>query len=238
MKARTLLWRSVASTAMLATSAGTLWAQPALGPDAPPVVTKPTFQPAPASPVSEFTPPAGLTTAPVPAPTPPAQPGRLAAVVNGEPIPVEEVELFLKQRPVPPQLSDEQRRQLKMEVVGMIVDDHLLQQFLRGNTPAVKEDEINKWLAELEKTLKSQGHTLAEFYKERGLSEQRVRQNVCMLRGQLREPAPERGRSSAITRKTATSSTRSRCGRATSCCVCRRPRRRRRSRRPGRSSPR
>jgi hypothetical protein len=118
---------------------------------------------------------------PPPAPTPMAAPGKLAATVNGEAIPMEEVELFLKQRPVPPQLSDEQRRQIRLEVVGMIVDDHLLQQFLRTNAPAVKDTDVTKWLVELEKSLKSQGHTLAEFYKERGLNEQRVRQNVSSM---------------------------------------------------------
>src|SRR5262249_35330294 len=51
-------------------------------------------------------------------------------------------------------------------------------QFLRGNAPPVKEADINKWLSELEKNLKSSGHTLQEFYKERGLNEQRIRENV------------------------------------------------------------
>lgn len=143
------------SMAVLAAAAGTLSAQPA------PVPTSPQTMPVPEA--------------------MPGAPNKLAAVVNGEPIPVEEVELFLKQRPVPPQLTDEQRRQLRMEVVGMIVDDHLLQQFLRGNAPPVKDEDISKWLTELEKSLKSQGHTLQEFYKERGLSEQRVRKNVSSM---------------------------------------------------------
>ena len=166
MKPR-LLWSGVASTALLGATAGSLPAQaPSPNPVAPtPVAGQPNpyAQPthAPETPMAAPT--------PAPTPTPPAQPGRLAAVVNGEPIQVEEVELFLKQRPVPPQLTDEQRRQLKMEVVGMIVDDHLLQQFLRGNSPPVKDEDVNKWLSELEKSLKSQGHTLQEFYKERGL---------------------------------------------------------------------
>lgn len=190
MKARRLLWGGVASTALLGATVGSLPAQaPAPSPVVPsPVAGKPSAYTVPESPI---TPPSAPAPAPAPAAVPapvapgqavaPGQPGRLAAVVNGEAIPVEEVELFLKQRPVPPQLTDEQRRQLKMEVVGMIVDDHLLQQFLRGNAPPVKDDDINKWLSELEKTLKSQGHTLQEFYRERGLSEQRVRQNVSSM---------------------------------------------------------
>jgi peptidyl-prolyl cis-trans isomerase C len=110
-----------------------------------------------------------------------ATPAKLAAVVNGEPIPMEEVERFLKDRPVPPQLSDEQRRQLRFEIVGMLVDDHLLQQFLKTNAPPVKEADVNKWLVELEAGLKSQGHTLKEFYQERGVTEQQVRKNVSNM---------------------------------------------------------
>jgi peptidyl-prolyl cis-trans isomerase C len=119
-----------------------------------------------------------------PAITPAAQtaaPAKLAAVVNGEPIPMEDVERFFKERPIPPQLTEEQRRQIKLEVVGMLVDDHLLQQFLKSNAPPAKEADINKWFVELEAGLKSQGHTLKEFYVERGLTEAQVRKNVSNM---------------------------------------------------------
>jgi hypothetical protein len=121
---------------------------------------------------------AGPAAAQVP---PPAATIKPAALVNGESISLDEVESFLKQRPVPPQLTDAQRHQLRLEVVGMLIDDHLMQQFLRVNAPPVKDADVNKWLADLEASLKKQGHTLQEFYRERGLSETEIRHHVSNM---------------------------------------------------------
>src|SRR5262249_4090694 len=41
-----------------------------------------------------------------------------------------------------------------------------------------EEADIARWMSQLEATLKAQGHTLGEFYKERGLSEEQLRQSV------------------------------------------------------------
>lgn len=101
------------------------------------------------------------------------------ALVNGEAVTQSEVDAVLKNRPAPS--SDSQLRQMRLEVVGTLIDDHLMQQYLRAHGPRVQETDIARWLSQLEANLKSQGHTLQEFYKERGLSEEQLRHSVSSM---------------------------------------------------------
>src|SRR5439155_400568 len=72
-----------------------------------------------------------LLTAPTPAQAPAAA-GKPAAVVNGEPIPLAEVDAILKaQGPTAVKVTEAQRRQMAHEVLDVLVDDLLFQQFLR-----------------------------------------------------------------------------------------------------------
>src|SRR2546430_8497762 len=94
-----------------------------------------------------------------------------AALVNGEPITIEEVEAVLLHEPPtanPP--TEVQRRQIQLEALSLLIDDRLVQQFLRKNGPPVSPVEVNKKLAELESGLKAQGRTMADFLKENGLT--------------------------------------------------------------------
>src|SRR5581483_4276183 len=96
-----------------------------------------------------------------------AQPGaapKPAALVNGEPISVADVEHVLKmQGPSPTPLTELQKKQMRQEVLSMLIDDLLMQQFLRKHGPKVDPAEVNKRLAELESSLKTQGKTMTEF---------------------------------------------------------------------------
>jgi parvulin-like peptidyl-prolyl isomerase len=94
-----------------------------------------------------------------------------AALVNGEPITIEEVEAVLMHGPPTPNPPTEvQRRQMQLEALSMLIDDRLVEQFLHKNGPPVPPAEMNKKMAELESGLKAQGRTMADFLKENGLT--------------------------------------------------------------------
>jgi len=94
-----------------------------------------------------------------------------AAMVNGEPIMIEEIDAVLKHEPASPNPPTEiQRRQMQLEALSLIIDDRLVQQFLRKNGPAIPPAEVHKKIAELESSLKIQGRTVNDFLKENGLT--------------------------------------------------------------------
>jgi len=94
-----------------------------------------------------------------------------AALVNGEPIQMEEIDAVLKHEPPTPNAPSEiQRRQMQLEALSLVIDDRLVQQFLRKNGPAIPPAEVQKKLAELESSLKVQGRTVNDFLKENGLT--------------------------------------------------------------------
>jgi peptidyl-prolyl cis-trans isomerase C len=109
----------------------------------------------------------------------PAAAPKPAAVVNGTAITMAEVEAVLKQSgPTPTPLTEVQRRQMQLEAVHMLVDEQLLQQFLRKNGPRVTPAEVNARVNDLVGKLKMDGKTLQDFYKETGQSEAQLRENI------------------------------------------------------------
>src|SRR5207247_3281230 len=105
-----------------------------------------------------------------------------AAVVNGEVITLAEVEAVLKkQGPTAVPATEGQRRILQRDVVEMLIDDLLMQQFLRKNGTKVEPAEVNKKLAELEASLKAQQRTLQDFYKETSQTQEQVRQSIVTM---------------------------------------------------------
>jgi peptidyl-prolyl cis-trans isomerase C len=95
-----------------------------------------------------------------------------------------EVESVLKQAgPTATPLTEVQRKQLQVEAVGMLIDDLLMEKFLKKNAPQVHVAEVDKKVAELTASLKQQGKSLADFCKESGQNEAQVRTNMLnMLR--------------------------------------------------------
>jgi peptidyl-prolyl cis-trans isomerase C len=115
------------------------------------------------------------TQSPRPAPKP-------AAVVDGSTITMAEVESVLKQAgPTATALTEAQRKQLRVEAVGMLIDDLLMEKFLRKNGPRIDPAEVNKKVVELEVSLKQQGKTLADFSKESGQNEAQLRTNIVNM---------------------------------------------------------
>jgi parvulin-like peptidyl-prolyl isomerase len=104
------------------------------------------------------------------------------AVVEGMPITFAEVEAVLKQAPpTPAPLTEVQRKQMQMEAVGMLIDDILLEKFLRKNGPTIPVAEVDKRVAELADSLKKQGKTLQDFCKDTAQTDAQLRSNILTM---------------------------------------------------------
>jgi peptidyl-prolyl cis-trans isomerase C len=116
---------------------------------------------------------------PARAPEPPA---RVAAVVNGESIPLSDVEAILKARPVPgDRPTDSEYRDMQREALDMLVDDLLLKQFLRKSVPSIRPAEVNTRLGELKDALKAQGQTIEAYCRESGQTTEQIRDNLITM---------------------------------------------------------
>jgi peptidyl-prolyl cis-trans isomerase C len=108
-----------------------------------------------------------------------AQPPGTAAVVNGEPIPLAQVEAELQCRPPSAAaLTASQQRELKLAVVNGLIDVALERQFLRKNGPPIKSSEIDQGLAALQTAQVAVGKTLADYYRDTKQTEEQVRANI------------------------------------------------------------
>jgi peptidyl-prolyl cis-trans isomerase C len=56
-----------------------------------------------------------------------------------------------------------------------------MERFLQANGPKVTPKEVQQWLGQLEGSLKTQGHTLQDFCRERNLTRPQLEQNVVSL---------------------------------------------------------
>lgn len=118
-----------------------------------------------------------------------------AAVVNGEAIPLSEVESILALRPVQPfPIPDAQQRLIRHEIVEMLISEKLMKQYLAKHTPAVDQTEVAKQMGALMDSLKAQGKTLAEFCKESRQTESQLRAgiiNMIQFNAHARQSATE-----------------------------------------------
>ena len=85
---------------------------------------------------------------------------QLAASVNGEVITISEVEQVIRQRLADGHTPPERFEELRQEVLGMLIDDSLVRQYLSKNGPRVPDGDIQRWLSQLEGKLKTDGKTL------------------------------------------------------------------------------
>jgi peptidyl-prolyl cis-trans isomerase C len=125
---------------------------------------------------------AGMLLAQSPGAEPKAAESKVAAVVNGETITLADVETVLQMRgPLPVELPAAKRRQLQYEALGLLMDNVLMEQFLRKSGPRIDEAEVNKRLTELEQSIKKAGKTLTDYYKESKQTETQVRQALLQM---------------------------------------------------------
>jgi peptidyl-prolyl cis-trans isomerase C len=83
--------------------------------------------------------------------------------------------------PLPVELPAAKRRQLQYEALGLLMDNVLMEQFLRKSGPRIDEAEVNKRLTELEQSIKKAGKTLTDYYKESKQTETQVRQALLQM---------------------------------------------------------
>lgn len=121
-------------------------------------------------------------TKPVPAKTTSTKPAanKAVATVNGESITWSQLEPILKHAgPTPPETSDQTRREMHREAVGMLIDDLLVKQFLKKHVPAVPKAEVDKKMSELAEGLKANKKSMTDLCKESGQTEAEIRENIA-----------------------------------------------------------
>jgi parvulin-like peptidyl-prolyl isomerase len=103
-----------------------------------------------------------------------------AAVVNGVPISMAELEQVLKQAgPFPVEVPVSQHKMMQMEVLSILIDNMLLEQFLKGTGVQVPTGEVEKKIAELSEGMKKQNKTLADFLRESSQTEAQLRADLA-----------------------------------------------------------
>src|SRR5205807_4918027 len=88
-------------------------------------------------------------------------PAKPAAVVDGYAITMRELEAVLKAAPptaVP--LTEAQKKQINRDILEMMINDMLFQQFVRRVGPRINVAEVDKLVYELVDGLRKQGKTL------------------------------------------------------------------------------
>ncbi len=111
-----------------------------------------------------------------------ATPAKPAAVVNGEPISMTDLDTVLRMAgPMPVELPADKKRAIQREALAALVDDLLFRQFLRQNGTRVDPAEVNKKLDEMKEGLKRDGKTLDDFLKHSGQTEAQVRTNLLHM---------------------------------------------------------
>jgi parvulin-like peptidyl-prolyl isomerase len=120
---------------------------------------------------------------------PPAA-GPVAATVNGEPIPLDQVDQFIRTRFPGLPLTPTQLKALRTEVANDFADDLLVRQFLRKSGPKVDPAEVDRQLAAFADSLKAKGQTLAGYLKDTHQTEAGLREtwaDLIALQGYVRE---------------------------------------------------
>jgi parvulin-like peptidyl-prolyl isomerase len=108
-----------------------------------------------------------------------------AATVNGEPIAMADldrvVEMIVKEKFKMQPPTDVQRRQVRLEMLTLLINDLLMKQFLRKNATAADAVEIDKQFVEFVASLKNQKppRTLQEFTQETGQGEVQIKGNIA-----------------------------------------------------------
>ena len=101
------------------------------------------------------------------------------AVVNGQSIPREEWDAAVKRMPPPPaNITPEARKAATMQMLALMIDDVLLRQFLNKQVPAPSAAEVQSRVTQLETALRANKKTLADYYRETGLDETKLRSGI------------------------------------------------------------
>ena len=108
-------------------------------------------------------------------------PKTVVATVNGQSITLGEVEAVLKARPLAVQVTEEQKKRMRFDIVCMLCDGALWEQYLQKNGPRIDPAEINKHMDELEREVKKNGKTMQDYYKDTAQNESQVRAGIVSV---------------------------------------------------------
>jgi parvulin-like peptidyl-prolyl isomerase len=78
-------------------------------------------------------------------------------------------------------LPEEQRKQHQQMVLGALIENVLLRQFLEKNAPPIDEKQINARLAGLATQLRQQGKSMSDFCKEVNRTEAQLRGDIAAI---------------------------------------------------------
>jgi peptidyl-prolyl cis-trans isomerase C len=104
-----------------------------------------------------------------------------AAVVNGEPISMAELEAVLKQAPMAVEMPEPVRVQMRRHALAMLIDDTLMQQFIKANAPQVPKAEVDQKMAEMDADLKKEKKSVEAFCKENGQTVEELRDGLTWM---------------------------------------------------------
>lgn len=114
-----------------------------------------------------------------PSPVPADKP---VAVVNGEAIPMSDLQAAIRRLPPPPQnWSEDRRKMLEREVLALLIDETLLKQYAARYFPPPDEATLQKRLADLQAALQARGQSLEGFLKESGIAPEKLRTELAAL---------------------------------------------------------
>jgi len=108
--------------------------------------------------------------------------GKPVATVNGEAITWAEFESALRRVPAPPaEFNETQRKALQLEVVGVMIDEVLLRQFLKKQVPPPNAALVQSRVNELQNALQSRGRTLQDYLEENGQTEAGLKAEITAV---------------------------------------------------------
>jgi parvulin-like peptidyl-prolyl isomerase len=114
-----------------------------------------------------------------PAKAAPAASVKPPGIVNGEIITKAELDAAIKQAGQSPvTLTEDQRRGQQMQIMGILIDEMLMHQFLSKNAPAVTPADVDARIALISAELKKEKKTLADLFKEGDQTEAAFRADV------------------------------------------------------------
>jgi parvulin-like peptidyl-prolyl isomerase len=105
----------------------------------------------------------------------------VAAVVNGEEIPLAKVDAVIRGKLAIIPVTNGELRRLRSEVLNDLIDDLVLKQFLAKNAPAVPAADLDRQLEAFKDSLSRKGTTFAEFLKETQQTEAELRESWTVM---------------------------------------------------------
>ncbi len=124
----------------------------------------------------------------------PSAPAKVAATVNGEAVPLERVDAYIRAHFAGVPLGASQLKAIRTEVATDLADDLLLRQFLRKNAPKVEPAEVDRQLAALAESLRAKGQTHAGYLNDTHQTEAEMREtwaDLIALQGYVRASVTE-----------------------------------------------